>query len=465
MSSSNVAGRRSVGGTTTDQLRRANLSTILELVHREGPRSRAEITRLTGLNRSTVGAVVADLAQLGLVSERMPHLGASPGRPSPVVHAADRIVAIAINPEVDVIAIGLVGLGGRVLKSVRIATPVPPLSADVVHRAASAVAGLLAGMEDSVTVVGAGIAVPGQVRTADGLVREATHLGWYEEPLSEMFERAIGVPAFAANAAALAMRAEAVFGVGRDVDDFVYIIGGASGIGGGVVSGGTFLTGSAGHAGEIGHTFVRSSGTRCSCGSSGCFEAEVTQTALLDAVGLRADEIAGLGAALAAAEDDAAREVIAQDTEYLGIAVGNAVNLFNPSVIVLAGFLSALCEGAGAYMESILSAHTIRSARESVGLVPARFGSEQLLIGAAELVFEALLYDPAAFERVTAPRLSAGDGRQPATGDATLATGDATLATGDATLATGDATLATGDGGPVSGADVPSIVGEFNFSA
>lgn len=83
---------------TTEELRRNNLSNILGLLHRGGPLSRAQLTRLTGLNRSTVGAVVTDLADLRLVCERRSHGGAKAGRPSPVVHIDNRTAAIAVNP-------------------------------------------------------------------------------------------------------------------------------------------------------------------------------------------------------------------------------------------------------------------------------------------------------------------------------------------------------------------------------
>jgi hypothetical protein len=241
---------------TTDQLRRNNLSTILGLVHRRGPLSRAELTRMTGLNRSTVGAVVADLADLQLVSERMPGKGAKAGRPSPVVHVDPGTVAIAVNPEVDAVHVGLVGLGGQVIEHRRVETADTPSPEQVVELATASIADMLSGQDRRLRVLGIGIAVPGQVRLSDGQLREATHMGWFEQPLAAMFERLTGYRAWAANAAVLAMRAESTFGAGRDVEDLVYIIGGASGIGGGVVTGGRLLTGADGYAGEFGHTFV-----------------------------------------------------------------------------------------------------------------------------------------------------------------------------------------------------------------
>jgi len=380
---------------TTEQLRRNNLSNILGLVHRSGPLSRAELTRLTGLNRSTVGAVVADLADLGLLYEGVPERGSKAGRPSPVVHIDPRTVAIAVNPEVDAVHVGLVGLGGRVVTHVRVETADTPSADQVVVLATAAIADMLSGQEQGLRVMGIGVAVPGQVRLSDGQLREATHMGWYEQPLAAMFERSTGHRAWAANAAVLAMRAESTFGAGRDVDDLVYIIGGASGIGGGVVAGGRLLTGAAGYAGEFGHTFVRAGGAACQCGGHGCLEAEVTQQRLMDAVGLPAAKADQLGAALAGSSEPDVAALVAHSLDLLGIVVRNAVNLFNPEVVVLSGFLAALHGAAGD--DLALIGEAIRPAREFVRVQDAALGADQLMVGAAEIVFAELIADPAVF--------------------------------------------------------------------
>ncbi|MCU1443448.1 MAG: XylR family transcriptional regulator [Cryobacterium sp.] len=377
---------------TTDQLRRNNLSSVLTLIHHEGALSRADLTRLTGFNRSTIGALVVDLVDLGMVYETMPAKGARAGRPSPIVNASERTVAIAVNPEVDAIHLAVVALGGRVLSQIRLPVERELTVDDVVARSSAAMAEMVAGQ--AFHVVGIGIAVPGQVRLFDGQVREATHLGWFEEPMARRFTEATGYPAWAANAAILGMRAESVFGAGKGVDDLVYFIGGASGIGGGVVTGGQWMTGAAGYAGEFGHTFVQSDGRPCHCGASGCLEAEVTQESLVAMVGLHADEISELPRALATATDPAVREHIERDLDLLAIAVRNAVNVFNPAVVVIGGFLEALYRARSDDTSDRLVRDAIRSARESVRIVPADLGSKQLMIGSAELVFTNLIADP-----------------------------------------------------------------------
>src|SRR5262245_55353157 len=99
-------------GVANDSLRRDNLATVLRLVHQarnQGP-SRSELTALTGLNRSTIAALVGELEARGLVTESGPVARAGVGRPSPIVSPDDGVVAISVNPEIDAIAIATVGL-------------------------------------------------------------------------------------------------------------------------------------------------------------------------------------------------------------------------------------------------------------------------------------------------------------------------------------------------------------------
>ncbi|MGA1827784.1 MarR family transcriptional regulator, partial [Microbacterium sp.] len=96
--------------SAAEGVRQRNLARILRLVHLEGPLSRAALTESTGLNRSTIADLVAQLVREGLVQERAPDRARRVGRPSPVVAMDPRVVAIAVNPEVDALTIGAVGL-------------------------------------------------------------------------------------------------------------------------------------------------------------------------------------------------------------------------------------------------------------------------------------------------------------------------------------------------------------------
>jgi len=390
-----VAGTATGSGSNNDQVRRHNLSVVLGLAHRTGGLSRAQLTRQTGLNRSTIAALVAELVDRQLVVEEEPDSSGQVGRPSPMVRPNPRAVALAINPEVDAITIGVVGLGSTVLKRVRYPTSHSTSAKEAVAICAAVIEGMRSELDSGYRTVGIGVAVPGVVREQDGLVRLAPHLGWVDEPLAQMLTDATGYPVVAANDASLGALAESTFGAGRDVTDLIYLNGGASGIGGGVIVGGVSLAGIAGYAGEFGHTLVNSAGMICSCGARGCLETEVARAPLLKLVGLTDADNDELELALIASRSPAVLAEVERQLDFLAVALRNAINVFNPQLVVLGGFLGSLYAVAPAYLDQKLAHQLLDATREGVTISRTQLGSDLLMIGAAELVFECILSDPA----------------------------------------------------------------------
>jgi predicted NBD/HSP70 family sugar kinase len=394
------AAGRTLSTASGDPVRKRNLARLLTLIHERGPVSRSALTRETGLNRSTVGTLIGELHSLGLVVEGEPAAATAAGRPSPMVSAATTVVALALNPEIDAVTLGVIGLDG--VEHTRVRRPVSqvPTPADVIALTLE----ILAEIADDLAgrrVVGIGVAVPGIVRDEDGLVRVAPHLGWYEEPFADALRAATGYPVRASNDAHLGVRAEHLRGSGRGWDDVVYINGGASGIGSGVITSGRVLGGRGGYAGELGHTFVDPRGAACHCGSTGCLETVVSQSALLAAAGVDVDahpDRSGgdlVAEALASAGDRLEAEVSAQ-LEFLAIALRNVIVTVGPGIVILGGFLGQLFDHAGARLDELVTRQTFSVLRENVVLARTSLGSSILLHGAAELVFADVLNDPAA---------------------------------------------------------------------
>lgn len=383
-------------GNNLDRVRRHNLATILRLVHEGGGQSRSQLTRTTRLNRSTIAALVGELVELGLVREREPDASNQVGRPSPIVSAEPRVVAFAVNPEIDAVVVAAVGLDGAVQQRLREATSGIPSAAQAAEIAGRLIAQLRTELPAGTRTVGIGAAVPGLVRDSDGLVRVGPHLEWNDEPFAEMLAAATGMPVLAANDANLGANAESILGAGREVTDLVYLNGGASGIGGGVIVAGRLLRGVDGYAGEIGHTLVNSVGLACHCGASGCLETEVQRAALLDVLGLASAD--GLEEALAASTDPTVAAEIERQLGSLAIALRNVINIFNPELVVLGGFLGALYGVAGERLEELVDAGPFRVSRASVRITRTSLGADLLMLGAAELAFGALLADPVGAE-------------------------------------------------------------------
>ncbi|KRF30879.1 ROK family transcriptional regulator [Yonghaparkia sp. Soil809] len=393
------------GPTTMDAgaVRRRNLSAVLELVHLRRGVTRADLTRALGLNRSTIGDLVAVLAEHGWVDERDDAPRAGVGRPSPRVVPRDARLVAAINPEVDVIDIALVSLGGAIVARRRVPLSETPTVAATVEISARTIAELGAEHPES-TVVAAGVAVPGLVRTEDGLVRLAPRLGWREEPLAAPLAAALGIPVAAANDAHLGSRAEQSFGAGQGARTMLYLNGGPSGIGGGLVVDGQPMDGVAGYAGELGHASVDPNGPLCACGAVGCLEALVPRSALAAAVRLEhpdddALESALLTAIVAEEAGGPVHEEVARQLRWLAIALRGAVNLLNPERVVLGGHLAALWRAADRDQRASLLGQALPVNAADATIEVAALGGQRLLIGAAELAWDGLLADP----------LSAGD--------------------------------------------------------
>ncbi|MFW0152881.1 ROK family transcriptional regulator [Mycobacterium sp. smrl_JER01] len=376
-------------GTSTDDVRRRNLSSVLTLVHRHRAISRAELTRHTGLSRSTTKDLVEELAARGLVAESPAPSVSQVGRPSPIVRPGDRILAVSVTPEVDAVTVGLVSMGGEVRDTVRCATDRVPTPADTVAIAGDAIGRIRRNLRDEQEVTAVGVAVPGLVHGRESAVQLAPNLDWHDVEIGQMLSAAVDLPVHAANDANVGAIAEHLFGNHHAAEHLIYVNGGPSGIGAGFVVAGGLLEGVAGYAGELGHTFVGGS-EPCHCGSVGCLETEVTQAPLAGLLNeLDHGRIDG-----DSSQNSAERDVLNRQARALAIALGNAVNMLNPGLIVLGGFLRVFPAFAASTLRGELARRTMAAPRAMVRVVPATLGSDTLVIGAAELAFAPVLADP-----------------------------------------------------------------------
>lgn len=382
---------------TVEAMRRANLAGILTRVHRARAVSRAELTASSGLNRSTVADLVSQLTELGLAVERAPDPSKKVGRPSPVVSPDPRVVAVAANPEIDALTVGAVGLDGTMHERERIDLDHLLTPEETAAMLGEVLGRWRAGSLRMSRVVAVGLAVPGLVRAEDGLVRFAPHLGWQDAPLRTVVEQVTGLPAAVGNDASLGAIAEHRFGAGVGIDDLVYVNGGASGIGGGLVVHGVPVGGTSGYAGEFGQNRpgIRSSADRRA--GDGVLEDEVSRARLLAVANLAAADDPTLAAVLAAStRPDVAAEV-ARQRGILATALANAVNVLNPRVVILGGFLATLAASAPDALDEAVRAQCMPSSAEDVSIRTAELAENRLLIGAAEAAFADLLADPAGF--------------------------------------------------------------------
>jgi len=380
--------------TSIEGVRRRNLARVLRLVHTAGPLSRAALTETTGLNRSTIADLVAELVAEGIVREHAPDPSRRVGRPSPVVAAHPGILVIAVNPEVDAVTIAAVGLDRRIALRERIELERRPTPEETVELVRDRIAAWRAGPLAESRIVGVGLAIPGLVRAADGIVRNAPHLHWIDAPLRDLVVAATGLPTAIGNDANLGAVAEHLFGAGRGIDDLVYLNGGASGIGGGLIVNGMPVGGAGGYAGEFGQNRpgIAADGDRRV--GHGVLEDEVSRARLLAAVGLTGADEPTLAAALDASSSPAVADEVARQRRILSTALANAVNVLNPAVVILGGFLATIATLDPVDLDAQVRRQSMPANAEDLDIRTAVLAEDRLLIGAAEAAFADILSDP-----------------------------------------------------------------------
>lgn len=365
-------------------VRAGNLARVLRLIHLGGAQSRAQLTAATGLNRSTIADLVGELVGEGWVVEREPDPVGRAGRPSPVVAASPSTVVIAVNPEVDAVEVAAIDLARTIAVRERVESSALLTSDDVASLVASVVERWRHGALAGARVIAVGVAVPGLVRAADGLVRNAPHLGWTDAPLRASISGSTGLPVAVGNDASLGALAEHLFGAAQGVDDLVYLNGGPSGIGGGIIVNGAPVGGVGGFAGEFGQNRVDGA-------SEEVLEGVVSRARLLSALGLLAADDATLAGALAAASEKAAvREECLRQRGFLAQAIADAVNILNPSIVVLGGFLAQLEAMDPEAFAADVAARAMAENVEGLRIRPASLAADRLLLGAAELAWAAM---------------------------------------------------------------------------
>ena len=378
----------------TSHLRQSNLAAVMRAIHYSSQISRSELASQLDLNRSTVLDLLAELEQRGLVTQTMGDRDGAVGRPSMMVEPSGKVLSFAVSPRMDALTVAVMGMGGKVVEKFR----QPMRRGTTIDEMAVITGRVIAKFRSSLPVdsllTGIGVAIPGQVQISKGIVRAAPSLGWDEVPFAAMLADITGLPVWLDNDASVSCVAELRFGVGRGSQNLVLLFGAAGGIGGGVVVNGSLLRGIDGYAGELGHTRISDSMVSDYSGIPGTLESLVRREDLLKALIMADADDDELEAAILERRSSRVEKLLDTQADMLGRAIGLFVNIFNPEVVALDGFLSVIFRMRTERLVASVKAHALRSAFEHVQFKVGGLGSNVLLVGATELAVTRILDDP-----------------------------------------------------------------------
>ena len=373
-------------------LREDNRRRVIDALRQHGIASRAELSRITALSRSTISTIVGDLLEAGLAAER-------DGQPAGETHAGRPPVMISLNPAAG-LALGI-DFGHRHLR-VAVADLSHTVLAerwcemDVDHsadqglaRAADFVDQVLAeaGAERD-RVLGAGMGLPAPIDRATGSVQASSILpGWVGVDAAAEAHRRLGMPVEVENDANLGALAELAWGAAKGRSEVAYIKV-STGIGAGLISVGRLQHGVGGTAGEIGHTLVAEGGPVCRCGNRGCLETLASSRAIADLLSTsRREEVSTRRLLeLCAGGDAAAQRLVGDAGRAIGIAVANLCNILNPECVIVGGDLSAAGEILLGPLREEARRNAIPSAAGNLEIVPGVLGERAEMLGALALV-------------------------------------------------------------------------------
>jgi predicted NBD/HSP70 family sugar kinase len=384
------------------RLRRGHEQSVLELLRKQGPLSRAELSIRSGLSRTTLHDIVAALVGSGAVVASTPQVETRKrGRPVEKLSlnpAAGE--AVGIDFARRAVHVAAVNFAHEVVGSASEAHA-PDLSwperVEHAERLLDALAtgppdadegedggqGRSSGVHlDALTAIGVGVVGP----IADPGSEHAHAQGI--DGLPDLLRKRFGVPVLLDNNTRLAALAEAVWGAAADSSDVLYLRL-SHGVGGGLVVGGALHRGRYGLSGEFGHITVDPVGGRtCECGGTGCLETRASLDAVLSRYresGGPAEDLAGFLEAVAAAEPTALAVL-----EHVGSDVGGVLaavcHVVGAGVIVVGGELAEAGPALLDPVERALRRHLMPMAQHHVDLRRATLGEAGSALGGIALV-------------------------------------------------------------------------------
>jgi predicted NBD/HSP70 family sugar kinase len=386
---------------------------ILRLIHSGANYSRLDIARKTGLSPALITSIVRNLIARQFVIEAHAVSSMVGRKPVPLEVRSDAGFLIGVDIGAYYSHVVVTDMRGQIVYKEQAETGIPDGRVRVLQRVFECVhRAIEASKVSRERILGIGIAHSGVIDTQNGLVlsfpRPGQLVQWKNVPLQAIFEKEFHLPCLLEDSVRTMATAERHFGLGRDVDDFLFVEVGM-GIGAAVFFEGKLYRGGGGKAGEFGHITVDENGPLCSCGNNGCLESVASCAAIIQAgrmaiergVDSRIRDLA-LGdlnrisievIAQAAAENDSlAFRVLQEASSYIARGLADLVNLLNPRLIIFGG---ALFRAAPQLLDDplrrIIRQRSLEKSANDVQLRVSPLGAEAGALGAARMIADRAL--------------------------------------------------------------------------
>jgi predicted NBD/HSP70 family sugar kinase len=379
-------------------IKEINQKLILNLVREHQPISRAEISDLTKLQRSTITIITNRLLERKWIYEgESGHYGGG-RRPRNLYLNPQKLHVIGVDVRLEETVLALADLNGRLLERTYVKTTLKdPRFFERLAGRISNFAGASSGRSGT-QLAGLGIGLPGYIEKSSGKIIAAENFGWINVPAGDQLRKHLDLPIHFENSAKLAAFAEIWFGDNRNgaPRNLVHITT-RDGIGTGLILNGEIFNGARDGAAEFGHFSLFPDGEQCVCGNRGCWEVYASDMAtvkryisLLNGSGNQPqrpeklsirDVIEG-----ARRGKDPAIKALQSTARYLGLGISNLLLGLNPELVILGDEIASAWD---LIEEEVLS--TVRSRVPAYYLEGVKIGASSIkenpsLLGGIALV-------------------------------------------------------------------------------
>src|SRR6185503_113591 len=386
--------------------REINRSILLNLIRAHQPISRADLARLMGVRRGAVSLLVNALLKEGLVVEGATGETLRGRKPTFLYIDSRRRAVVAVDVRASKTFIQLTDLLGKAVAGiVNFATPRDPKA--FVQELADRIRQLQAQHPDLSSIEGLGVVVPGMVERSTMQILHAPTLGWRNVSLREPLAAATGLSVQIENSGRACVLAQAwAVRDGSAPGDLVFVSI-SDGVGVGVMIHGELVRGAHNIAGEFGHVPLSLDGPRCSCGSTGCWEAYVSNRATLARYFGREIESSGPArveerafsiedlVARARSGDAKAVTAIQATARYLGLGLASVINATDPARVYIGGEITAAWDLIEDAVRAALAERALTPAAATTDIRPVASHEHPRLQGAAALVASPAFAAPA----------------------------------------------------------------------
>jgi predicted NBD/HSP70 family sugar kinase len=370
---------------SSETARHINRDIVLELIRAHQPISRADLSRRSGLQRSTVSQIAEQLIEEKWICEGA--VASSPrGRRPTLLGLNESLVVIAVDIHPQLATVATVDLNGRLLSRAQV-----PLSSDP-EASVRLMTECMQRMRQALprkSIEGIGISLPGRINPETQRLAFAPNLHWPDYDLKSDMEAKMGLPVKMENAATACLLAELTFGNMNGFRDIVLVTV-SEGVGTGVFANGQLIAGHYGMAGEFGHVPLDSSGPLCGCGQTGCWETFASCRAAqryYEELQPEARPVTFHELLMLAEEGNQhAEQAIAKQATYLGKGLRMIIAGLSPSLILIAGDVTSAWHRYGPIIEKEAVALTLAGTPPRI--LPTHEGEIARLRGAAALVFQ-----------------------------------------------------------------------------